>query len=145
MRKGRWNKLKASRHRKNRSIKISVKESENQLSQIKNAKYVQEQCEEIEKALVTGKTRQAYSLIKMLRSKFTSRINVIQGQDSKILQSQDEIIQQWTKYYSSLYRDHEESDSITRDIKKITPPSTEEPAEHLVRRRRRGHTHTKTK
>ena len=82
----------------------------------------------------------------MLRSKFTPRINVIQDQDSKILQSQDETIQQCTKYYSSLYRDHEESDTITRDLKKITPPSTEEPAEHLVRRRRRrGHTHTKTK
>ena len=55
--------------------------------------WIQQQCEEIEKDLAIGKTRQAYSLIKMLRRKFTPRISVIQDQDGKMLQSQDEIIQ----------------------------------------------------
>ena len=47
--------------------------------------WIQEQCKEIEKALVIRKTRQAYSLIKILRRKFTPRINVIQGQDGKMI------------------------------------------------------------
>ena len=46
-------------------------------------RWIQQQCEEIEKGLVIGKTRHAYSLIKMLRRKFTPRINVIQDQDGK--------------------------------------------------------------
>ena len=71
--------------------------------------------------------RQAYSLIKMLRRKFTPRISVIQDQDGKILQSQDEIIQQWTKYCSSLYKDHGRDDSVVRELEMITPTSTEEP------------------
>ena len=47
--------------------------------------WIQEQCKEIEKNLVIRKTRQAYSLIKILRRKFTPRIKVIQGQDGKII------------------------------------------------------------
>ena len=47
-----------------------------------------------------GKMRQVYSLIKMLRRNFAPRISVRQDQDGKMLQSQEEIIQQWTKYRS---------------------------------------------
>ena len=56
-------------------------------------RWIQQQCEEIEKGPMIEKTRQAYSLIKMLRRKITRRISVIQDQDGKMLQSQDEIIQ----------------------------------------------------
>ena len=90
-------------------------------------RWIQQQCEEIEKGLVIGKTRHVYSLIKMLRRKFTPRISVIQDQDGKILQSQDEIIQQWTKYCSSLYKDHGGGDSMARDLEMIAPTSIEEP------------------
>ena len=48
---------------------------------------IQQQCEEIEKNLAIGRTRQAHSLIKMLRRKFTPRISVIRDQDGKILVS----------------------------------------------------------
>ena len=91
--------------RKEQEYKDLCKKIKNSAKQDKEC-WIQQQCEEIEKGLVIGKMRQAYSLIKMLRRKFTPRINVIQDQDGKILQSQDEIIQQWTKYCSSLYRDH---------------------------------------
>ena len=50
----------------------------------------------------------------------------MQDQDSKILQSQDEIFQQWTKYCSSLYKNHKGGDSMARNVEKITPTSTEE-------------------
>ena len=46
---------------------------------------MQEQCEESETGLVIGKTRQVYSLIKLLRRKFTPRISVIQDQDGKMV------------------------------------------------------------
>ena len=63
----------------------------------------------------------------MLRRKFTPRISVVQDEDGKILQSQDEIIQQWTKYCSSLYKDQKGCDSMIKDLEMITPTSTEEP------------------
>ena len=78
-------------------------------------RWIQQQCQEIEKGLAIGRTRQAYSLIKMLRRKFTLRVSVIQDQDGKVLQSQDEIIQRWTKYCSSLYKDQGGGDSMTKE------------------------------
>ena len=50
-------------------------------------RWIQQQCEEIEKGLVIGKTRHAYSLVKLLQRKFTYRISIIQDQDDKILVS----------------------------------------------------------
>ena len=90
-------------------------------------RWIQQRCKEIEKGLAIGRTRQAYSLIKMLQRKFTPRISVVQDQDDKILQSQDEIIQQWTKYCSSLYKKKGGGDSMTKDLEMITPTSKEEP------------------
>ena len=90
-------------------------------------RWIQQQCEEIENGLAIGRTKQAYSLIKMLQRKFTPRISVMQDQDGNILHAQDEIIQQWTKYCSSLYKDQGGGDTMTKDIEIITPTSTEEP------------------
>ena len=56
-----------------------------------------------------------------------SRISVIQDEDGKVLQSQDEIIQQWAKYCSGLYKDQGGGDSIAKGLEMITPTSTEEP------------------
>ena len=67
----------------------------------------------------------------MLRKKFTPRRTEIQYQDGKILQSQEEIIQQYTKYCNSLYKDHGGGASMTRDLEKETPTSTEEPQNTL--------------
>ena len=44
-----------------------------------------------------------------------------------MLQSQDEIIQQWTKYCSSLYKDQGVGASMIKDLEMITPTSTGEP------------------
>ena len=90
-------------------------------------RWIQQQCEEIEKGLAIGRMRQAYILTKILRRKFTPRISVIKDQHGKVLQSQDEIIRQWTKYCSSLYKDQGESDSMTKGLEMISPTSTEEP------------------
>ena len=90
-------------------------------------RWIQQQCEEIERELAIGRTRQTYSLIKMLRRKFTPRISVIRDQDGKILQSQNKIIQQWTKYCSSLYKDQGGGNSVAKGLEMIIPASTEEP------------------
>ena len=50
-------------------------------------RWIQLQCEEVGKGLTIGNTRQAYSLIKMLRRKFTPRPSLVRDQEGKILQS----------------------------------------------------------
>ena len=63
----------------------------------------------------------------MLRRKFTLRISVTQEQEGKVLQFQGEIIHQWTKYCSSLYKDYRGGDSMARDLEKVTITSIEAP------------------
>ena len=90
--------------------------------------WIQQQCEEVKKG---GNTRQAYSLIKMLRREFFPRLNPIRDQDGKILQSQKEIIERWTVYCDNLYKYHREGNNMIRDLKRITLTSTEEPQDIL--------------
>jgi hypothetical protein len=58
--------------------------------------WIDEQCEEVEKGLKIGNTRQAYSLIKMLGKKFIPRLNVIRNKEGTILQSKEEVKHRWT-------------------------------------------------
>ena len=77
----------------------------------------------LKKVLKIGNTRQAYSLIKMLRKKFVPRLNVIRDQEGTMLQSKDEIKQRWTQYCSSLYKDPGGGDEMVKELEEITPPS----------------------
>ena len=48
-----------------------------------------------------------------------------------MLQSQEEITERWTVYCDKLYKDHGESNNMVRDLKRMTPTSTEEPQDIL--------------
>ncbi|CAF1671832.1 unnamed protein product, partial [Adineta ricciae] len=54
---------------------------------------IQAQCEQAEKGLSIGNTREAYGFIKMLGKEFVPRLNVIRNQQGTMLQSNDEIKQ----------------------------------------------------
>jgi hypothetical protein len=88
--------------------------------------WIQSQCDEVEKGLQIGNTRQAYSLIKALKNNFTPRLGVIRNAEDKVLQSKDEIKQRWTQYCSSLYKDHGGGDEVVNELDKITPPDNED-------------------
>ena len=74
-------------------------------------KWIPEQCEEIEKGLHTGKSKQAYRLVKMLKKKFEPKLTVIK----------EHIKQRWTRYCSSLYKDNGGDEDMVKDLKQITP------------------------
>ena len=93
--------------------------------------WIQNQCEEVDKGLQIGNTRQAYSLIKVLKNKFVSRLNVIRNAEGIVLQSKDEIKQRWTQYCSSLYKDHGGGDEMVKELDEITPPIDEDPQDIL--------------
>jgi hypothetical protein len=93
--------------------------------------WIDEQCEEVERCLKIGNTRQAYSLIKMLGKKFVSRLNVIRNKEGIIVQSKKEIKQRWTQYCSSLYKDHGGGDRMVKELEEITSLNNEDPQDIL--------------
>jgi hypothetical protein len=93
--------------------------------------WIDEQCEEVEKGLKIGNTRQAYSLIKMLGKKFVPRLNVIRNKEGTILQSKEEVKHRWTQYCSSLYKDPGGGDRMVKELEEITPVNNEDPQDIL--------------
>ena len=81
---------------------------------------MRDQCQEVEKDSNMGSTRQAFSLIKTLRQKFSPRLNVLQSQYGKMLQSKDEIKQRWTQCCGNMLRDERGGDRTVQDLEEIT-------------------------
>ncbi|CAF1527450.1 unnamed protein product [Adineta ricciae] len=93
--------------------------------------WIQNQCEEVDKGLQIGNTRQAFSLIKVLKNKFVPRLNVIRNAEGEMLQSKDEITKRWTQYCSNLYKDHGGGNEVIKELEEITPPNDEDPQDIL--------------
>ena len=93
--------------------------------------WIQDQCEQAEKGLNIGNTREAYGLIKMLRKEFAPRLNVIRNQEGTILQTNDDIKRRWTQYCSSLYKDPGGRDEMAKELEDIAPPGDEDPQDIL--------------
>ena len=87
--------------------------------------WIQDQCEQAEKGLNIGNTKVAYSLLKMLKSEFVPRLNVIRDQQGTMLQAKDDIKQRWTQYCSSLYKDPGGGDEVVKELEEIAPPTDE--------------------
>jgi hypothetical protein len=93
--------------------------------------WIQDQCEQAEKGLNIGNTREAYGLIKMLRKEFVPRLNVIRNQEGTMLQTNDDIKRRWTQYCSSLYKDPGGGDGMAKELEDIAPPGNEDPQDIL--------------
>jgi hypothetical protein len=93
--------------------------------------WIQDQCEQAERGLNIGNTREAYSLIKMLRKEVVPRLNVVQNQEGTILQTNDDIKRRWTQYCSSLYKDPGGGDGMVKELEDIVPPENEDPQDIL--------------
>lgn len=87
--------------------------------------WIQSQCEQAEKGLNIGNTREAYSLLKILKSEFVPRVNVIRDQQGTLLQTKDDIKDRWTQYCSSLYKDLGGGDEVVEELEDIAPPVVE--------------------
>ncbi|CAF0805508.1 unnamed protein product [Adineta ricciae] len=94
-------------------------------------RWIQNQCEQAEKGLNIGNTREAYSLLKILKSEFVPRVNVIRDQQGTLLQTKDDIKGRWTQYCSSLYKDPGGGDEVVEELEDIAP-STVEPTQDIL-------------
>ncbi|CAF2239431.1 unnamed protein product [Rotaria magnacalcarata] len=93
--------------------------------------WIQDQCEQAEKGLNIGNTREAYGLIKMLRKEFVPRLNVIRNQEGTMLQTKDDIKRKWTQHCNSLYKDPGGGDGMVKELVDIAPPGDEVPQDIL--------------
>ncbi|CAF4143408.1 unnamed protein product, partial [Rotaria magnacalcarata] len=122
----------ADKKRKAKQIKHlsadNIKEYKNLCNKVKKSarqdkdKWIQDQCEEIEKGLQVGNSRNAYRLVKILKNKYTPKLTVIKEQDGTMLQSKEHIKQRWTQYCGSLYEDKGGGEEIVKELELITPP-----------------------
>ena len=93
--------------------------------------WIHEQCEQAEKGLNIGNTKEAYGLIKVLRKEFAPRLNIIRNEEGTMLQTKDEIKQRWTQYCSNLYKDPGGGDKMVQELEEIVPLQDEDPQDIL--------------
>ena len=96
-------------------VKRSAKQDKN--------KWIQDQCEEIQKGLQVGNNKQAYNLVKILRRKYIPKLTVIRSQNGTMIQSKEDIMQRWTQYCSALYEDKGGGENMVKELERITPSS----------------------
>ena len=65
--------------------------------------WIEKQCNDIEKGMEAGNSKQAYSTLKALTKTSQPRANIIDNKDGKPLTDSEEVLKRWTEYCSSLY------------------------------------------
>ncbi|CAF2065175.1 unnamed protein product [Rotaria magnacalcarata] len=88
--------------------------------------WIEDQCKEIQEGLQVGNSKQAYNLVKLLKRKYVSKLNIIRKKDGKIAQSKEDVLQTWTQYCSGLYEDIGGGESFVKDLEDITPPDCDD-------------------
>ena len=96
-------------------VKRSAKQDKN--------KWIQDQCEEIQKELQVDNNKKAYNLVKILRRKYIPKLTVIRSQNGTMIQSKEDIMQRWTQYCSALYEDKGGGENMVKELEHITPSS----------------------
>ncbi|CAM4973194.1 unnamed protein product [Rotaria socialis] len=94
-------------------------------------RWIQDECDEIEKGLNVGNTRLTYSLIKTLKKKFVPRMSAIKNEDGIMAQSKDKEKERWTQYCSGLYKDEGGGDEMVKELESIFPSYEEDPQDIL--------------
>ncbi|CAF1621865.1 unnamed protein product, partial [Adineta ricciae] len=85
--------------------------------------WIQEQCDEIQKGLEVGNSKQAYQMVNLLKKKYVPKLNIIQNIDGSLSQTKQEVLQTWTTYCTQLYKDkHGVNNKMVDELEDITPP-----------------------
>ena len=66
-------------------------------------KWIEKQCEAMEKGLETGNSKQAYNTLKALTKTSLPKAAVIEDTDGKLLTDNNDVLRRWTEYCDGLY------------------------------------------
>ena len=100
--------------------------------------WIEEQCDTIEKSMVTGDSKAAYNTLKVLTKTSQPRTAVIDNKDGKLLTDKDQVLERWTEYCNGLYNYELKPDrSILQDQypqdEEESPPILKEEVEAALR------------
>ena len=138
--------LKGKRHTSVEALANYQKANREVRTKMRAAKeeWIEEQCDNIEKGMETGNSKQAYSTLKALTKTSQPRANVIDDKDGNLLTDSDEVLKRWTEYCSNLYNYELHPDtSILQNNQTPTesldsPPIMKEEVEAAIRHLKAG-------
>lgn len=94
-------------------------------SRLDKARWLEQQCEDIERYHGECRTREVYKLIKNINKKWQPRLTAIKDDNGTVLMEKSQILQRWTKYCSALYEeqlDHDTAAETIKELEAISPP-----------------------
>ncbi|GFR93167.1 endonuclease-reverse transcriptase [Elysia marginata] len=101
----------------NKAVRKKMKEAKE--------KWIDDQCVAIEQIMLSGRSKQAFSTLKMLTKTFQPKVNLIEDKDGRLLTDDEDIMQRWSEYCNDLYNYELQPDlsilSATRE-----PPETDD-------------------
>ncbi|GFR84346.1 RNA-directed DNA polymerase from mobile element jockey-like [Elysia marginata] len=71
----------------NKAVRKKMKEAKE--------KWIDDQCVAIEQGISSGKSKQAFSTLKMLTMTFQPKVNLIEDKDGRLLTDDEDIMQRW--------------------------------------------------
>jgi hypothetical protein len=85
-------------------------------------KWLQGQCQDIERFAGDNRSREAYKLIKQINRSWKPKQSAIKDKNGKMLQDKDDVKKRWTEYCSGLYTDSGNNDTVVAELDQISPP-----------------------
>ena len=81
-------------------------------------KWIEEQCDDIEKNLMKNNSKKAYDTVKNLTKPIQSKVSTIKDKEGETLVDKNKILQRWTEYCSELYNYELNGDESVLDVPK---------------------------
>ena len=75
-------------------------------------KWIEEQCKNVEKGMMTGNSKEAYNTLKTLTRTQQHKSAVIEDSSGNILTESTDVLKGWTEYYNGLYNYELHPDTI---------------------------------
>lgn len=98
------------------------------------AKWLEKQCEDVEKYYGECKTREVYKMIRNINRKWQPKQTAIKDDNNKIVVNKKEVLQRWTRYCNDLYNeqlDPKVAEMLIQELKDISPPNIENESDIL--------------
>ena len=98
-------------------------------------RWINAQCDNIEKYYGEFKIREAYQLVRGLNRKWQPKLSIIRDKNGKTLMGKEEINARWTEYCSELYSETDiiGAEDYIKELERIAPPPHDDVGDNILR------------
>ena len=97
--------------------------------------WIQERCKLIQNNFGSGKSREAYKLVKQIKGNSASQIRAVKDKNGKTLTDDKDIMDRWAEYIKELYTDtNQYGDRILADLQARTVKEMQETDDSILKR-----------